>query len=49
MMFSEFYKFIVKKDTFASFRGVDRPNRPPLDPPLRKIITFCLTDAGFLC
>jgi len=26
MLFSEFYKSMVKKDTFASFRGGDRPS-----------------------
>jgi len=27
MLFSELYKIMVKKVTFVSFRGVDRPNR----------------------
>jgi len=28
MLFSEFYKFVVRKHILASFRGGDRPNRP---------------------
>jgi len=34
MVLSELYKIMVKNVTFVSFRGSDRPNRPPLDPPL---------------
>ena len=34
MFFPEFYKIMVNNDPFVSFRGGDRPNRPPLDPPL---------------
>ena len=41
MLFSELYKIMVNKFTFVSFRGDDRPNRPPLDPSLLKILLIC--------
>jgi len=37
MPFSESYKLMVNKDAFVGFRGIDRPNRPPLDRPLKKL------------
>ena len=33
MLFSELYKIMANKITFAAFRGGDRP---PLDPPLHQ-------------
>jgi len=32
--FTELHKIMVNKITFVGFRGSDRPNRSPLDPPL---------------
>jgi len=37
MPFSESYKVMVNKVAFVGFRGVDRPNRPPLDRPLKTL------------
>jgi len=34
MVLSELYNIMVKNVTFVGFKGGDRPNRPPLDPPL---------------
>ena len=34
MFVSELYKIMVNKVAFVGFRGRDRLNRPPLDPPL---------------
>jgi len=36
MLFLKLYKIMVNKVTFVGFKGGDRPNHPPLDPPLRQ-------------
>jgi len=33
MLFSELCKIMANKDIFVGFKGGDRPNPPPLDPP----------------
>jgi len=39
MLFSELYKIMVSKVTFAGFKGDDRPIRAPPDPPLAEQCT----------